>query len=55
MVDEKNFIVDEVTHGQNIRVVAFNTSDIPPVMQSKNQASDIIFFFSYQGTINKEA
>ena len=42
-VDEKKFIVDEVPNRQNTRVVACDPSEVPPVMQSKNPASVMVF------------
>ena len=35
-VDEKKFVVDEVANKQNTRIIAFDPSEVPPVMQSKN-------------------
>ena len=34
---------DDVANRQNTRVIAFNPSDVPPVMQSKHQPS-VMFF-----------
>ena len=42
-VDEKKFVVDEVANRQNTRVIASDPSEGPPVMQSKNPASVMIF------------
>ena len=42
-VDEKKFIVDEVANCQNTRVIAYDPSDVRPVMQSKNPASVMVF------------
>ena len=42
-VDEKKFVVDEVSNKQNIRIVAFDPSEVPPVMQSINPASVMVF------------
>ena len=42
-VDEKKFIVDEIANRQNTRVIACDPSEVPPVMQSKNPASVMIF------------
>ena len=42
-VDEKKFVVDEVANRQNTRVIAFDPSKVPPVMQSKNPASVMVF------------
>ncbi|KAF2352619.1 hypothetical protein FHG87_016621 [Trinorchestia longiramus] len=42
-VDEKKFVVDEVANRRNTRVVAYDPSEVPPVMQSKNPASVMVF------------
>ena len=42
-VDEKKFVVDEVANKQNTRIIAFDPSEVPPVMQSKNPASVMVF------------
>ena len=42
-VDEKKFIVDEVANHQNTQVIAYDPSDVFPVMQSKNPASVMVF------------
>ena len=42
-VDGKKFIVDEVSNHQNTRVIAYDPSDVCPVMQSKNPASVMVF------------
>ena len=42
-VDEKKFVVDEVANCQNTRLVASDSSEVPPVMQSKNPASVMVF------------
>lgn len=42
-VDEKKFVVDEVANKQNTRILAFDPSEVPPVMQSKNPASVMVF------------
>ena len=42
-VDEKKFIVGEVANHQNTQVIACYPSEVPPVMQSRNPASVIIF------------
>ena len=42
-VDEKKFVVGEVANRQNTRVIAFDPSEVPPVMQSINSAS-VMFF-----------
>jgi transposase len=42
-VDEKKFVVDEVTNRQNSRVIAYDPSEVPPVLQSKNPASAMVF------------
>lgn len=42
-VDEKKFVVDEVANRQNTRVIASDPSEVPPVMQSKNPASVMVF------------
>ena len=39
---EKNFVVDEVANRQNTRVIAFDPSEVPPVIQSKNPASVMV-------------
>ena len=39
-VDEKKFVVDEVANKQNTRIIAFNPSEVPPVMQSKKSFCD---------------
>ena len=38
-VDDKKFVVDEVANKQNTLIIAFDPSEVPPVMQSKNPAS----------------
>ena len=43
LFDEKKFVVDEVANKQNILIIAFNPSEVPPVMQSKNPASVMVF------------
>ena len=42
-VDEKKFVVDEIANKQKTRIIAFNPSEVPPVMQSKNPASVMVF------------
>ena len=42
-VDEKKFVVDEVANKQNTWIIAFDPSEVPPVMQSKNPASVKVF------------
>ena len=42
-LDEKNYVVDEVANKQNTRIIAFEPSEVPPVMQSKNPASVMVF------------
>ena len=42
-VDEKKVVVDEVANRQNTRVVAFDPSEVPPVIKSKNLASVMVF------------
>ena len=42
-VDEKKFVVDEVSNRHNARVIAQDPSKVPPVMQSKNPASVMVF------------
>ena len=42
-VDEKKFVVDEAGNKQNTRIIAFDPSEVPPVMQSKNPASVMVF------------
>ena len=42
-VDKKKFVVDEVANKQNTRIIAFDPSEVPPVMQSKNPASVMVF------------
>ena len=42
-VDEKKFIVDEVPNRHNARIIALSPADVPPVMQSKNPASVMVF------------
>lgn len=41
-VDEKKFVVDEVANKQNTRIIVFDPSEVPPVMQSKNPASVMV-------------
>ena len=41
--DEKKLVVDEVPNKQNTRIIAFDPSEVPPVMQSKNPASVMVF------------
>ena len=36
--------MDEVRNRQNTRVVAYNPSDVPPLIHSKNQT--LVIFFS---------
>ena len=43
LVDEKKFVVDEVANRQNTLVIAFDPSEVPPVMQSKNPTSVMVF------------
>ena len=40
---EKKFVVDELANRRNSRVIALNPFEVPPVMQSKNPASIIVF------------
>ena len=42
-VDEKKFVVDEVSNRQNSRVIAYDSSQVHPVMRSKNPASVMVF------------
>ena len=42
-VDEKKFVVDEVANKQNTRIIAFDPSEVSPVMQIKNPASVMVF------------
>ena len=42
-VDEKKFVFNEVANKQNTRIIAFDRSEVPPVMQSKNPASVMVF------------
>ena len=42
-VNENKFVVDEVANKQNTRIIAFDPSEVPPVMQSKNSASVMVF------------
>ena len=42
-VDKKKFVVDVVANKQNTRIIAFDSSDVPTVMQSKNPASVMVF------------
>ena len=42
-IDEKKFVVDEVARRQNTRVAAFDPSEDPSVMQSKNPTSVMVF------------
>ena len=42
-IDEKKFIVDEVANRRNCGVIALNPSEVPPIMQSKNPASIMVF------------
>jgi hypothetical protein len=42
-VDEKKFVIDEVANPQNSQVIAYEPSQVPPVMQSKNLDYVIVF------------
>ena len=42
-IDEKKFIVDEVGNRRNTRVITCNPSEVPPLMNSKNPASVMVF------------
>ena len=42
-VDEKTFIVEEVTNRRNSRAVAYRPDDVAPVMKGKNPASVMVF------------
>lgn len=42
-VDEKKFVVDAEVNRQNQRVIAFDPSDVPPVLQTKHPASAMVF------------
>ena len=42
-VDEKKFVVDEVTNHRNSRFIAKDPSCVPPVMWSKHPASIMVF------------
>ena len=42
-VDEKKFVVDAEVNGRNSPVIAYNRFDIPPVFQTKNPASLMVF------------
>ena len=42
-VDGKKFVVDEVVNKQNTRIIAFDPSEVTPVMHSKNPASVMVF------------
>ena len=42
-VVDKKFVVDEVANRQNTRVIAFDPSEVPPVKQSKNPYSVMVF------------
>lgn len=42
-VDEKKFIVDAEVNRQNSRVIAADPSEVPPVLQTKNPASAMVF------------
>ena len=42
-VYEKKFVVDEVANCQNTRAIAYDPSEVPPVMQSRNPASVMAF------------
>ena len=42
-IDEKKSIVDEVGNRRNTRVIACNPSEVPPLMNSKNPASVMVF------------
>jgi hypothetical protein len=42
-VDEKKFIVDAEINRQNARVIAVDPSEVPPVFQTKNPASVMVF------------
>lgn len=42
-MDEKKFIMDEVTNHRNYRVIACNPSELPAGMQRKHFASVMLF------------
>ena len=42
-VDEKKFMADEMTNCRNSKIIAYNPSDVPPVVQSKHPASVVVF------------
>ena len=42
-VDEKKFMVNEMTNRRNSKIIAYNPSDVPPVVQSKHPASVVVF------------
>lgn len=42
-VDEKKFVVDAEVNQHNSRVIACDPSEVPPVLQSKNPASTMVF------------
>ncbi len=42
-VDEKKFIVDAKVNHQNSPIFAFDPSEVPPVLQTKNPASTMVF------------
>ena len=42
-VDKKKFMADEMTNRRNFKIIAYNPSDVPPVVQSKHPASVVVF------------
>ena len=42
-MDEKKFMVDEMTNRRKSRIIAYNPSDVPPVVQSKHPAFVMVF------------
>ena len=43
IVAEKKFMADEMTNRRNSKIIAYNPSDVPPVVQSKHPASVVVF------------
>ena len=42
-VDEKKFTVDAEANCRNSHIIAYNPSDVPPVFQTKNPVSLMVF------------
>ena len=42
-VDEKKFMADKMTNCRNSKIIAYNPSNVPPVVQSKHPASVMVF------------